>query len=157
LPASAVLTFVWLPGLADLVHHSGAGLFASADLLGTSHNGSSRGPLLAPAHITLNFPGCVDVIFPSHVGTFGLGNGTKTIITSHLAVCVTFASCAAILLVEVLSNLVSISIVQARARIVGAAHLAITLTGACVALFRDGLSNSQCHSTIFTVAGDGVV
>lgn len=139
--ASAGGALVGIPGLAGLVDGAGARLSAPADLLGAGGDGGVASALLAPTGVTFVLPGHADIVAVPHVSTFGFDDDAGAAVASHLTIRVTSASRATVLLAEGLSDLVSISVVQARAGVVGAGNLAVALTRASVALFAHGFSN----------------
>jgi len=155
--AGAGGALVRLPRLACLVDASGARLFAPADLLGASGHRRVAHALLAAACVTVVLPRLVEFVDASHVIALGLGDGAGASVTCHLAILVTSASGASVLLVEGLSDLISVAIVGARARVVGAADLAVALAGASVAVLGDRLTDGQRHRAVFTVAGHRIV
>lgn len=107
----AVGTFVGFPRLVGFVDGSGAWLFATAKLLRAGYNGIST-TLLAPARVAFMFPSSANIIFHSHVRTFGLNKGLASAsIAGDLTIRAATAYGAAIGLIESFADWDKISIV----------------------------------------------
>jgi len=155
--AGASGALVRLPLFPGFVNASGAWLPASARLLSARDDAGVASALLAPTRVTFLFEGGSDVIFSSHVVTDNLDR-TAALVARHLSIFITSASSASIRLSECISNHVSVAIVHAAARFVGARNLTVSLTSAHVAfVLLHGLTDGQSHCTVFAVAWVGIV
>jgi len=111
LATGAVGTFVGFPRLVGFVDGSGARLFAAAKLLRAGYNGIST-TLLAPARVAFMFPSSANIVFHSHVRTFGLNKGLASAsIAGDLTIRAATAYGAAVGLIESFANWDKISIV----------------------------------------------
>jgi len=122
--AGASCALVRLPLFTGLVDASSAWLSASARFLGARDDAGVARALLAATSVTLLFECLTNFVSSSHVVADNLDDRTAALVASHLSILITSAI-AAFGVRECLADCVSVAIVCATARFVGARNLAI--------------------------------
>jgi len=122
--ACASGALVRLPLFAGLVNASGTWLSASARFLGARDDAGVASTLLAATGVTLLFECGTNVVSSSHVLADNLDR-TAALVAGHLSILIASASSASIWLSECVCNWISVAIVHAATRFVGARNLTI--------------------------------